>query len=145
GGGSDGGPLDVVATYRAAMEPAARVLREFAPDMAFELEEATVEIDAGLTLRELQAQARTDGKGVELHAAAASNLWKRLSLEGRVEYADLSARAAIGGDAFSFDKDVPPATLRAKLRTDGKSAIEAEFDGSLGTVVPAVKGRLLAP
>jgi hypothetical protein len=147
GGAGSGGdtPLDAVAAYRAAMEPVARALREFAPDMEFKLEQASVEIGAGLALRELQASARTDSKGVELELATAANLWKRLSVEARVEYDDLSARATVALDALALDKDVPPAALRAKLRSDGKSAIEGEFDASVGALVPAANGKLLLP
>ncbi len=138
-------PPDAVALYRAAVEPAARALREFAPEMAFRLEQASVEVGADFALRGLRATARTDSKGVELELASAANLWKRLSVEARVEYHDLSARAAVALDALALDKDVPPAALRAKLRTDGKSALECEFDGSIGSLVPAAKGRLRLP
>ena len=147
-GTGDGGaapPPDAVTAYRAAVEPVARALREFAPYTAFRLEEASVDIGPDFKLRDLRADARTDGKGVELELATAANLWKRMSVEARVEYADLAARAAIALDGFALDKNVPPATLRAKLHTDGKSALECEFDGSLGQLVPAAKGRVLAP
>jgi hypothetical protein len=137
--------VDALTAYRAAMEPVARALQEFAPDTAFKLEQATVALGPDFVLRDLQASARTDGNGVELDLATAASLWKRLSIQARVEYADLSARAAVALDALVFDKDVPPATLRAKLRTDARSLAEAEFDGSLGTLVPSAKGRLLAP
>ena len=141
--GSDA-PFDALTAYRAAMEPAARALFEFAPDTAVKLEEASVEIGPQFTLRDLRADARTDGKGVQLELSSAANLWKRLSVEARVDYADLAARAAIALEALALDQDIPPATLRARLRTDGKSGIEGEFDGSLDTVVPQAKGRLLA-
>src|SRR5262249_15318495 len=134
-----------VSAYRAEMEPAVRALLEFAPDTTVSLDEASVEIGTQLSLRDLRADARTDGKGVELQLSSAANLWKRLSVEARVDYADLAARAAIAVEALSVDKDVPPATLRARLRTDGKSAVEGDFDGSLGAVVPGAKGRLVAP
>ncbi|HJY76300.1 MAG TPA: AsmA-like C-terminal region-containing protein, partial [Burkholderiales bacterium] len=38
----------------------------------------------------------------------------------------------------------PPAALRAKLRTDGKSAIECEFDGAVGSLAKS-KGKLVLP
>jgi hypothetical protein len=144
-GSGSGTSLDAVTAYRAAMEPAAHLLREFAPDTAFRLEEATVEIGPGFSLRDLRADARTDDKGVQLELSSAANLWKRLSVEARLDYADLAARAAIALEALVVDNDVPPATLRAKLRTDGKSAVEGEFEGNVGAVVPAAKGRLIAP
>jgi hypothetical protein len=142
-GGSDA-PPDALALYRSAIEPAARALQDFAPDMAFKLEQASVELGADFALRDLRASARTGAKGVELELAAASNLWKRLSIEGRIEYADLSARAQVELDALVFDKDIPAASLRAKLRTDAKTGIECDFDGALGSLA-AAQGKLLLP
>ena len=144
-GGGGESPFDAVAAYRAAMEPAARILREFAPDTAFKLEEAGVQIGPDFSLRDLRADARTDDKGVELQLSTGASFWKRLSVEARVDYADLAARATVAVEALTLDKEIPPAMLRAKLRTDGKSALEGDFDGSVGAVVPAAKGRLLAP
>jgi len=138
-------PLDAMALYRAAMEPVARALREFAPGMAFRLDEATVEIGADFVLRGLQAAARTEDKGVDLELTTASNLWQRLSVEARVEYADLSARAGLALEGLALDKDVPPAALRVQMRTDGRSGLECDFDGSVGKLVSAVKGRLVLP
>src|SRR5690349_6618494 len=111
-------PLDVLGAYRQVMEPVARVLREFAPDTAFKLEQAGVEVGTDFALHELRADVRTDANGVQLELDAASTLWKRLAAQARVEYADLSARADVALDAVAFDKAVPPAALRAKLRTD---------------------------
>ena len=146
-GGGEGSdePIDALAAYRQVMEPIAQALREFAPDTALKLEGAGVEIGTAFALRELRADVRTDEKGVELQLETASNLWQRLSAQARVEYSDLSARADVALEALAIDKDIPPATLRAKLSTDGKSAVEGDFDGNIGAVVPAVKGRLLAP
>ena len=138
-------PLDAMALYRAAMEPTARALQEFAPDMALRLEQATVELADGFALRNVRALARTDSKGVELELTSAATVWQRLSLQARVEYADLSARAGLALDGLALDKDVPPAALRAQLRTDGSSALECEFDGSVGALVAAVRGKLLLP
>ena len=137
-------PFDALAAYRQAMEPLARVLREFAPDTAFKLEQAAFEVGTSVALRELRADVRTDGNGVALEVDTASNLWRRLTAQARVEYSDLSARADITLDGLAPDKEIPPAALRAKLRTDGKSAIECEFDGAVGSVAKA-KGKLVLP
>jgi hypothetical protein len=137
-------PLEPMAAYRSAMEPVARMLQEFAPDMAFELDQALVEI-GGFALRDVRALARTDSKGVELELTSAATLWQRLSVQARVEYADLSARGGLTVDGLAPDKDVPPAALRAQLRTDGSSALECDFDGSVGALVAAIKGKLLLP
>jgi len=137
-------PFDALTAYRQAMEPLARVLREFAPDTAFKLEQAGVEVGTGFALRELRADMRTDANGVGLELDAASTQWKRLTAQARVEYADLSGRADVALDALAIDKVIPPATLRARLRTDGKSAIECEFDGAVGSVAKS-KGKLVLP
>jgi hypothetical protein len=138
-------PVDAMALYRAAVEPAARALQEFAPDMEFQLNEALVELGDKFTLRDVRALGRTDSKGVELEAASASTLWQLLSVKARVEYADLSARAGLQIEGLTPDKDVPTAALRAQLRTDGTNAIDCDFDGAVGTLVSAVKGKLLLP
>jgi hypothetical protein len=143
-GGSDA-PLDALALYRNALEPALGALQDFAPDMKLKMDEATVELGDGFTLRGLRAAASTDREGIDAELTAASNFWQRLSVKARVEYADLSARATVALDDLMVDKDLPPASLRAKLHTDGKSAIDGEFDGNLGTLVPAAKGRVHLP
>ncbi|HEY1290071.1 MAG TPA: AsmA-like C-terminal region-containing protein [Burkholderiales bacterium] len=137
-------PFDALAAYRQAMAPVARVLREFAPDTTFKLEQAGLEVGTGFALRELRADMLTDDNGVRLELDTASTLWKRLTAQARVEYADLSARADVALDALEFDPAVPPAALRARLRTDGKSAIECEFDGAVGSLAKS-KGRLVLP
>jgi AsmA-like C-terminal region len=143
-GGDSEKPFEPMAAYRAATEPLARALQEFAPEMAFELDQALVEIGS-FALRDVRALARTDSKGVEFELTSAATVWQRLSLQGRVEYADLSARASAALEGLALDKDVPPAALRAQLRTDGSSALECEFDGSVGALVAAVRGKLLLP
>lgn len=136
-----GGPLDALAAYRAAIEPMAQALQQYAPDMALRIEGASV--DPG-KLRDLDFSARTGATGVELKLSAASDLWKRLAVDGRIEYADLAARARIEVDALVVDADLPPARLRARLRTDAKTAIECEFDASLGALGSA-RGKVLLP
>jgi hypothetical protein len=113
----DKAPLDAMSAYRAAMEPAARALQEFAPDMTLRMDDATVEIAPGFALRTLHAAARTDAKGVSLEASAASNFWQRLSLEGRVEYHDLSARAAVALDKIDVAQVLAASRLKG-LRLD---------------------------
>jgi hypothetical protein len=109
---------DPLALYRAALEPAVRALREYAPDMTLRIEEAAVDV-GDLRLQKLTLRATTGATGVELKGAAASNFWRQLSLDARIEYADLSARAAL---------TIEEPTLRAKLATDGKQVIEAQLD-----------------
>ena len=111
--------LDALAAYRAAMEPVVRALQEFAPDTALKLEQATVEIGTHFMLRDLQAAARTDATGVELELATAANLWKRLSVQGRVE-SRIFPRTPRWCSMGSPSRKISAAALRAKLRTDGK-------------------------
>src|SRR5688572_1874874 len=144
-GGKSDVPPDAMALYRGVAEPAASALKKFAPEMSLSLDQATVEVGANFVLRDLGARARTDGKGVELDVAAASSRWKRATLQARVEYADLSASGTVALEELSADPHLAPATLRARLRTDGSTALECEFDGRLGTLLPAAKGRLLLP
>src|SRR5688500_3583380 len=144
-GGGREGPLDAMALYRAVAEPAASALKKFAPEMSLSLDQARVEVGANFVLRDLQARARTDGKGGGLDVAAARSRWKRATLQARVEYADLSASGTVALEELSADPDLAPATLRARLRTDGSTALECEFDGRLGTLLPAAKGRLRLP
>jgi hypothetical protein len=118
---------DRLAAYRRAMAPAVNVLREFAPDTRLKIEGAAVDLP-GLELRELNVTARTGQRGFDIELAAASNRWRRLKLDARVEYADLSARADVDADELVLLPDLPAARVRAQLRTDANSAIEAEGD-----------------
>ena len=103
-------PLD----YRTALERVARALQEFAPQMELRLDQASVEIGADFALRDLRALARTDDRGVALELTTAASLWKRLSLQARAEYADLSARAA-----FVLDGLDPVRTAKGTLIVPG--------------------------
>jgi len=140
---NSGSPLDPLALYRAAIEPAVRALRDYAPDMTLRIDGAALDFGT-FRLQGLDASARTGATALDLKAAAASNFWKRLSIEGHIEYADLSARADIALDALVVDPEVPAASLRAKARTDAKSAIECDFEASLGAVATA-QGKVVLP
>jgi hypothetical protein len=133
--------FDALAVYRKVMEPVVQALREFAPDTELRIEGAAINV---ANLHDLNVGARTGPGGVDLELSAASSFWKQLSVKGRVEYADLSARGRIELDALAVDKDVPPASLRAELHTDAKSAVECDFDASLGSLA-AAKGKVLLP
>jgi hypothetical protein len=132
-------PLDPLGLYRAVAEPAAKILQDVAPDMTLRIEQG--EIDR---FRNVDFTARTGATGVDLELSAAGDLWKRLSANGRIEYADLAARARLSVEGWVFDADIPPATMHAQLRTDAKTLIECEFDGSVGTLGSA-KGSLVFP
>jgi uncharacterized protein involved in outer membrane biogenesis len=143
----DEAPLEPVAAYRQGVEPVVRALRRFAPQTEVRIEGAAVDVEAArLQLRELSVVARTRGEDLELRAEAASNYWKRLQVRGRIAYADLAAQADVEVEALAIpEPGVPPATLRAQLRTDARTSIEAEIDGALGNLVPGVKAKLRLP
>ena len=130
---------DPLQLYRNAMQPAVRALQEFAPDMTLRIEQAAID-----RFTQVNLAARTGERGVDLKLSAASGWWQRLSVEGRVEYADLSARARIELDALRGDADIPAARVRAQLRTDANSVIEGDFEASVGNLGSA-KGKLVLP
>lgn len=134
-------PFDAVAAYRKAIEPVVKALQQFAPNTVVRIERAALNV---AELRELNASLRTTGKGMELQLDVASAFWKRLAIDARVAYADLAARGRVELDALVVDRDIPPATIRAELRTDAKSAVECDFDASLGALGSA-KGKALLP
>ena len=139
GGDREAAAPDSLQLYRNAIEPAVRALQEFAPDMTLRIEDAAID-----RFTQINLKARTAERGVDLELSAASGWWQRLAVEGRVEYADLSARARVEVDALLVDADIPASKVRAQLRTDAKSVIECDFDASVGNLGSA-KGKLLLP
>ena len=142
-GTEEGGvaPADPLATYRAVMDPVVRALRELAPQTVLRIEGGAFDPGA---VRELDMEARTGADGVDFQLAAASARWKRGSIKGNLAYADLAAHARIEIDALHLDGDLPPANVRAELRTDGRTSIESDFEGSLGTLA-AARGKARLP
>ena len=135
---------DPVAAYRSLMGPLLQEIRSAAPDAVLEIAEADVELRGfavpNLQVRGLSLSARTDRRGLDLEASAASNLWDQLHLLGRVEFADLSGQfklevsdlqpqawldRELSGGALGFD--IPRATLRAQLVTDAKTDLQCNF------------------
>jgi uncharacterized protein involved in outer membrane biogenesis len=140
-----GASPDAVALYRSVLEPLARALQELAPDTTVGITEAQLDLEAlPLQLRNVNVYARTGAKGLELELAAGSALWKRLALTGRVEYATLAAQAQLELDDFAPDRELPAATLRAELRTDGRSAVDGTFDARVRGLA-AAKGEFALP
>jgi hypothetical protein len=146
-------PLDAVALYRAIAEPAASALQRFAPDTTVELSDAALELELPdappamrkLALSGLSVKARSGEKRLDLELETASNLWQRLRLDAKIDYAHLSADARIALDELVLERDLPPATLRATLRTDAKTGVDVDLDGALGALAPAIKARLALP
>ena len=138
-GGERESTPDALQLYRNAMQPAVRALQEFAPNMTLRIEDAAIG-----RFTQVNFAARTGERGVDLELSAASGWWKRLAVEGRVEYTDLSARARVEVDALLVDADIPASRARAQLRTDGRSVIEGDFEASVGSMGSA-KGKLVLP
>ena len=119
-GDSSDAPVDPMGQYRAVMDPLARALREFAPDTTFRMTGGELNV-APLELRSLDIALDTGPEGFTLDLKAASRLWSRLSLKGRVEYADLAARV----DAELDGLDLAQTLALAGVRTGGGEAIES--------------------
>jgi hypothetical protein len=146
GAPGEGEPVEPLTAYRRVIEPVARALQKFAPDTEFRIDSAAIDLAAvGFDLRDLNVAARTTHEGLDLELEAASNLWKRLRVKGRVQYVDLSARAALEVDELAVLPDLPAARLRAQLSTDANSAIEGEADVALGALLESAKVKLRLP
>ena len=146
-------PLDPVALYRSIAQPAVDALQRFAPDTTVQLVDAALEMQLPsappaartIALTGLNATARSGSRHLELELETASNLWRKLRIDARLGYADLSAQARLALDELAIDKELPPASLRATLSTDAKTSIVGELEGALGSLAPALKGRLELP
>jgi|SRR5882672_841389 len=119
-GDSSDAPVDPLGQYRAIMEPLGRALREFAPDTSLRITGGDLRV-APLDLRKLDIALDTSPEGFTLDLNAASRLWSRLSLKGRVTYADLAARV----DAELDGLDLPQTLALAGVATGSGHAIES--------------------
>jgi len=120
-------PLD----YRTTMEAAARALREYAPDMALRIEQATVELPDGFVLREVNARGRTGSKGVDVELDAASDWWKRVNAKARMEYADLSARATAELTDLELARLALPVAVEGKVSLKASASLEKTWQALL--------------
>jgi hypothetical protein len=140
GGAQDETTTDPVAAYRAAMGPLVRAARNAAPGALLEIYDADVALRGTLApelrLRGLSVRVRTDSTGFTLEANAAGNLWDRLNLTGRVEFANLSANFGLdisGLDAKAWlddwfaggwlRLDIPRANLQVRVVTDARTEL----------------------
>jgi uncharacterized protein involved in outer membrane biogenesis len=119
-GDSSDAPVDAMGQYRAIMEPLGRALREFAPQTTLRITGGDLNL-APLDLRKLDIALDTNPDGFTLDLNAASRLWRRLSLKGRVTYADLAAHV----DAELDGLDLPQALKLAGVATGSDQAIES--------------------
>ncbi|MGH8686218.1 MAG: AsmA-like C-terminal domain-containing protein [Burkholderiales bacterium] len=134
-------PLDPRAVYREVLD----ALHRHAPESVIEVDDGTLEIarpDGPVArLTGISLRLRDDSEGVDVAASAASELWQRLSVSGRVLYADASAQASLELDGLKpqalLDKylgaspvglELPLAALKARARSDGRTLVEGEFE-----------------
>jgi len=86
--------FDPVAAYRSLIGPLAQALQNAAPGAVFEISDANVVLRGTaapeLRLRGLALRVASDSTGFDVEGRTAGNLWDRLNLAGRVEFADLS-------------------------------------------------------
>jgi len=139
---------DLLAAYGAAAGVAVRVVRAFAPETVLAIQEGELEIrlpdQPPFRLHGLSLRARTGRNGMDLEVGAASDYWRRLRLDARVEYADLAGKLALEVDELRPQAwldamlarapvrvAVPAAELRLKMRTDGKTSLESEVHCSV--------------
>ena len=112
-------------SYREVAESVVRALRAFAPGTALRIDNASFDVplqDKVLELRGVSVQAQTGDAGAQADVTAGSNLWKRLRIDARLDYASLATR----GEATIEEVDVaalaPPA-----LKVDGRVSASAKF------------------
>ncbi|HEY6240312.1 MAG TPA: AsmA-like C-terminal domain-containing protein, partial [Burkholderiales bacterium] len=125
--------------------------RAFAVDTELEIDDATAEVRApdlpAMRLSRLSIRAQTDSRGLDVEAATAGNFWDKLKLSARIEFDDLSGRASLEVadlkpqvwlDRFVPRTDigiaVPAASLRAQVRTDGKTSLDCSFDTNVASM-----------
>ena len=95
--------LDTMTAYRAVAEPLVRALQQFAGDTTLKLSGA--ELSGPVALRNVNASALSGATGLDVKLEADSALWKRLRVEARLGYADLSTKVSARVD----DVDLPAA------------------------------------
>ena len=151
-------PSDAFSLYRSAMGPIADGVQRFAPDTLFVLEDAELEVrvpDAPpMRLSKLWLQARAGAGRMELDATATSEYWSQITLSGRVEYADLSAKASLHATNIKprawierylakvpVGVSVGTVRLRAEARTDAKTSLDCEIEAATDSVGIAYAGE----
>lgn len=149
---------DIVGHYRSVMGPIADAVQKFAPDTLIELEDAEMEVRVPgalpMRLSKLSVRARAGAGSMELDTTAASEYWSGLTLSGRVEYADLSARASLRAMNIKprawierYLAKVPVGVsmdavrLRAEVRTDARTSLDIEIDAATGSLGIARAGE----
>jgi hypothetical protein len=150
--GKDEDPrLDFVRTYRSTVGALADIVQRFAPDTVLSIDDARLEFSAPgilpIALHDVSVRARTGHAGMDVDAAMTGTRWSRMKIAARLKFSDLSGEVDIevAGlkpqtwlDYYLAESPVrvsiPAGGLRARLRTDGKTMLEGEFDLRAGPV-----------
>lgn len=99
--------LDSIAAYRAVAEPLVRALQQFAGETTLRLKGA--ELAGPFALRNLNVSASSGATGLDVELEADNALWRRLRVEARLGYVDLSTKVSARVD----DVDLPAAMALA--------------------------------
>ena len=113
------------AGYRETAESVVRALRAFAPGTELRIDDASLDVPLQgkvLELRGVSVQAETGGAAAEARIVAASNLWKRLRIDARLDYATFATRA----EATVEEVDLA-ALAPAELKVDGRVSASAKL------------------
>jgi hypothetical protein len=150
--GKDEDPqLDLVQTYRSTVGTLADVVQRFAPDTVLSIEDARLEFSAPgilpIALHDVSVRARTGHTGMDVDAAMAGTRWSRMKIAARLKFSDLSGEADIEVTGIKpqpwldyylakspVHVSIPAGGLSARLRTDGKTVLQGEFDAHAGPV-----------
>ena len=131
-------PIEI---YRGVAGPLVQVLRKIAPETVLSLRDGSLEVllpgwpPIGATA--MNVQVRTDGAGIAVDGVMAGTFWERVQMNGRLDYADLQARASVEATGVEpqnvLDRlladvqpaiEIPRAGLHVKAGTDGRSAFD---------------------
>jgi len=150
-----------VALYRKLMRPALDAAARFTPATTLAIKHGRVACHLGqlppFEATDFNLQMVTDSRGIALDASATGTHWSRVTINGRVEFADLSAlvnmegsqlklQPLIDGMSGNLRESVVLANADAKLeaRTDGHTDMRIALGLELPKATVRVRGRQLA-
>ncbi|HET9736379.1 MAG TPA: AsmA-like C-terminal region-containing protein [Burkholderiales bacterium] len=143
--------LDPVAPFRQAAGAAARAIQESAPDLQLAIQGGALELRLQglppLELRALDLRAHATGARVDLRLTAASEYWRRLSLEADFDVTSQSGQASLDVEALNphawveralrstgVRLAIAPLGVRASLKTDGADALSGRLEARTRSV-----------
>lgn len=150
----DAPPKSPTEAYRGIAEPLVQVLRKIAPDTSLSVQDGSLELIApglppiGATAMNLNV--RTDAAGLAFDGVMTGTYWDRVSMNLRLDYADLKARVAADATGLKpqnvLDRllagvqpaiEIPTVGLHVKAGTDGRSS----FDLAVSMDAPQTRVR----